>query len=101
SKSIVDKIGQFCMVPSTHVISVHDVSNIYRVPLLLKEQNVHHLILNTLKLKNIYYNNNPIGEISFSNSIHIWNQIANSIDSTTNKIVRIGIVGKYTGLSDS
>merc|ERR1719515_648519 len=32
------KLSQFCQTPVEHVISLHDVSNIYRVPLLLMQQ---------------------------------------------------------------
>lgn len=34
------KISMFCMVPATHVLSIHDVSNLYKVPLLMLEQRV-------------------------------------------------------------
>ncbi|CAM9714690.1 unnamed protein product, partial [Laminaria digitata] len=33
-----DKLSMFCQVPPERVVSVHDVSNIYHVPLLLLEQ---------------------------------------------------------------
>lgn len=47
--SVKKKISLFCMVPPTNVISVHDVSNIMHVPLLLLEQKVPDMIL--LKLR--------------------------------------------------
>lgn len=31
SRGVVGKISQFCMVPASHVLSVHDVSNIFKV----------------------------------------------------------------------
>jgi CTP synthase len=34
----------FCQVDTDHVLTMHDVSNIWRVPLLMQEQNAHHLI---------------------------------------------------------
>jgi len=36
-----DKISMFCHVPVSQVCSVHDVSNIYHVPLMLSQQDVH------------------------------------------------------------
>jgi CTP synthase len=90
NRSVVGKISQFCMVPSSHVISVHDVTNIYRVPLLLLEQRVPGLVLNTLRI-----NKMP------SEDLPQWRHIAAAMDSTTARHVKIGIVGKYTGLSDS
>lgn len=47
---IREKISMFCMVPQTHVISMHNVSDTYQVPHLLKNQNVHTLILDRLCL---------------------------------------------------
>jgi CTP synthase len=46
SKSPLDpavrqKISDFCHVSVSQVVSVHDVSNIYHVPLMLAQQNVH------------------------------------------------------------
>ena len=38
-------------VPEDHIISVHDVSNIFRVPLLLKEQELDTLVLDRLRIQ--------------------------------------------------
>ena len=38
SKSVKQKLANFCHVPADHCIGVHDLSNIYRVPLLLHSQ---------------------------------------------------------------
>jgi len=34
----------FCQVPPEHVLTMHDVSNIWRVPLLMQSQNVHKVL---------------------------------------------------------
>jgi hypothetical protein len=34
----------FCQVPTESVLTMHDVTNIWRVPLLLESQNAHHMI---------------------------------------------------------
>ena len=35
----------FCHVPKEHVLTMHDVSNIWRVPLIMEAQGAHHNIL--------------------------------------------------------
>lgn len=44
------KISLFCNVSSEQVISVNDVESLYKVPILLYEQNVVHLLNDKLKL---------------------------------------------------
>ena len=39
------KLSLFCQMSPEHVISMHDISNVYRVPLLLQEQKVDQLIM--------------------------------------------------------
>jgi CTP synthase len=70
-RSVVQKISLFCMVPATHVVSVHDVSNIYKVPQLLLDQRVPYLVLNSLKL-----NKNFPPE-----SLPKWQLMASRVDS--------------------
>ena len=45
------KLGVFCHVSPDHVLSVHDVSNIYHVPLILVAQNVHTILRERLVIK--------------------------------------------------
>lgn len=40
----------FCQVPAENVLTMHDVSNIWRIPLLMQSQNAHKTILEALKL---------------------------------------------------
>ena len=67
---MIAKISMFCMVPATHVISVYDVSNIYKVPVLLLEQRVHYLVLGALKL-----NKMP------ASSLPKWKQLADRAEN--------------------
>lgn len=87
-----DKISMFCQVPPDHVISVHDVSNIFRVPLLLLEQGIHHLLMDRLRI--------PPTRLDVA-QLDKWRTIADTVDDPSLPTVRIGMVGKYTGLSDS
>lgn len=90
-RGVISKISQFCMVPPSHVISVHDVSNIYKVPLLLHDQRVASLVLNCLHLHRMPPDDSHLAQ---------WKAIAED-DDKAHRTIRIGIVGKYTGLSDS
>jgi CTP synthase (UTP-ammonia lyase) len=44
------KLGLFCMLRGEEVISLHHVSNLYQVPLLMTEQKVGELVCKKLKL---------------------------------------------------
>jgi CTP synthase len=41
----------FCQVPPQNVLTMHDVSNIWRVPLLMQSQDAHSTILSVLGLQ--------------------------------------------------
>lgn len=81
------KIALFCDVPFENVLGVPDVSNIYHVPLVLREQ---HAAENILKLFELPAKEADMGE---------WETLAARVDSVE-KEVRIAIVGKYTHLCD-
>lgn len=87
-----NKISMFCQVPPQNVISVHDVSNIFRVPLLLMDQGIHELLVERLRI--------PPAPLD-ATQLAKWHTIADTVDDTSLPTVRIGMVGKYTGLSDS
>ncbi|CEG49195.1 ctp synthase [Plasmopara halstedii] len=84
------KIGMFCQVPANHVLSVHDVSNIYHVPLLLSKQGAASILMSKLQLMNRF--SEP--------DLKAWSAMAHRVDSFT-QICKIALVGKYTGLQDS
>jgi len=85
-----EKLALFCHVDKTHVLSAHDVSNIYRVPILLEEQNTTQMIVDKLQLE--MREERPL--------FYSWKKMADHVDSLE-KEVTIAMVGKYTGLSDS
>ncbi len=90
SESTRNKISLFCHVTPSHVFTVHDVSNIYHVPLMLVEQRIHLMIKDKLKLQSM----------SDTPNLSDWTNMANVIDAKKEK-VEIALVGKYTQLSDS
>ncbi|KAI8524828.1 hypothetical protein RHMOL_Rhmol13G0180200 [Rhododendron molle] len=88
-ENVKAKLSQFCHVPDKNIITLYDVSNIWHVPLLLKDQKAHEAIL---KVLNVSCASEPeLGE---------WTTRAKLCDSL-HQPVRIAMVGKYTGLSDS
>lgn len=87
-----DKISAFCHVSADNVISVHDVNNVYHVPLLLMEQKLHHIIAKELKLGHMMEIENP--------DMKDWSAMAHSVDAFTESVT-IALIGKYNGLQDA
>jgi len=86
--STKNKVSGFCHVPLESVLSVHDVNNIYHVPLMLMEQNLHLILEKELQIKM----NAP--------QMNQWASMAKLVDNLNQK-VQIVVVGKYTGSQDS
>jgi len=84
------KISAFCHVSPECVISVHDVPNIYHVPLVLEEQGLHGILSKKMGLTD------KIKPLNFDS----WRILAASVDDATEEVV-IAVVGKYTSLSDA
>jgi len=84
------KLAAFCHVSENAVVSAHDVSNIYRVPMMLEEQGVAGVLSEGLGFK--LPGKRPL--------LEEWKDMADRVDGVE-KEVRIAMVGKYTGLSDS
>ena len=80
-----NKLAEFCHVSPNAVISAHDVSNIYRVPLMLEKQGM----CEALKI-----------DCSKTDVLVKWEEMADRVDNLGDD-VHISIVGKYTGLTDS
>jgi CTP synthase len=88
--STQEKLALFCQVPARNVLAVHDVSNIYHVPLILHRQGVHSILVDRLGLRP------PRREAE----LDAWRDLALTVDSVTEEL-RIALVGKYNGLSDA
>ncbi|XP_054777680.1 uncharacterized protein LOC129285804 isoform X2 [Prosopis cineraria] len=89
-ENVKEKLSQFCHVPMENIVTLHDVSNIWHIPLLLRDQKAHEAMLKVLKL------NGRVQEPSLKE----WSSRADVLDML-HEPVRIAVVGKYTGLSDS
>lgn len=84
------KLSQFCHVPVEHIFTLYDVSNIWHIPLLLRDQKAHEAILRDLNLL----------DVARKPDLVEWTSRTELCD-TLHVPVRIAMVGKYTGLSDS
>ncbi|KAE9590490.1 putative CTP synthase (glutamine hydrolyzing) [Lupinus albus] len=88
--SVKAKLAQFCHVPLSNIVTLHDVPNIWHIPLLLKDQKAHEAILKTLNLLSVA--TEPI--------LKDWTT-RTKVHDDFHENVRIAMVGKYTGLSDA
>lgn len=104
------KLSTFCQVHPGNVVSLHDISNIYRVPLLLADQDIggnvcRHFNLRreatitpTLTLSEIAIT--ALGAEAQQSRLGDWRMIADRVDMCTEEVT-IAIVGKFTGLHDT
>jgi CTP synthase len=99
------KISSFCHVPSSNVIGVHNVNNLYAVPVLLESQGVDKLILERLGRK--YDATEAHAGFRYWREIEEKSRLLNlgmtylgkaSIGPAT---IHIALVGKYTTQKDS
>uniref|UniRef100_A0AAR2LP16 CTP synthase n=1 Tax=Pygocentrus nattereri TaxID=42514 RepID=A0AAR2LP16_PYGNA len=88
--SVKEKISMFCHVEPEQVICVHDVSSIYRVPLLLEDQGVVNYFCRRLDL--------PI-ESRPRKMLTKWKEMSDRYRLLEQ--CSIALVGKYTKFSDS
>ncbi|XP_074509240.1 CTP synthase 1b [Sebastes fasciatus] len=89
--SVKEKISMFCHVEPSQVICVHDVSSVYRVPLLLEDQGVVSYFCQRLSL--------PV-EVRPRKMLSKWKVMADR-SARLLEHVSIALVGKYTKLADS
>lgn len=91
-EGVRSKLALFCQVPQENVLTMHDVSNLWRVPLLMQEQKAHETVCRVLGLGS---------EVSGRLDTRRWkSDIADRWDALETP-VRIALIGKYTGLSDA
>ncbi|XP_073984265.1 CTP synthase isoform X2 [Rhodnius prolixus] len=90
--TVKSKISMFCHVPPEQVFCIHDVSSIYRVPLLMDKQGIVEFFKKRLQL--------DIPTPRPRKYIQKWKTIAERVD-TLRREINIALVGKYTTLEDS
>ena len=86
------KVSAFCHVPPEAVVSAHDVSNIYQVPIMLESQGVTRMLSERFGF-----------QLSKKRKLlEGWKKLADHVDSLEEaEEVHIAVAGKYTDLSDS
>ncbi len=87
-KELREKIALFCNVNTREVISAHDSSTIYEVPLVLYKQNLDRLVLKRLKMPDISFDMNK------------WAEFVNKIENPKDEVT-IAVCGKYTEYQDA
>ncbi|KAM0911949.1 hypothetical protein ACQ4PT_013132 [Festuca glaucescens] len=73
-----------------NILDIHDVPNIWHVPLILRNQKAHEAIIKQLNL----------ARSTGPPELRDWTQMAESYDNLSNS-VKIALVGKYNNLTDS
>ena len=86
---IRNKLALFCNLLKKDVIESIDTDSIYKVPLLMKKENLHMRVLSKL---NLNYKKPII--------LNKWNKFLKNLENPTNTI-NIAIVGKYIELHDA
>jgi CTP synthase len=88
SKEALHKIALFCDVELEAIINNVDVEEIYEVPLYLQEEGLDEIVIKRLNLE------------SKESNMENWKKMLEEAD-ISKEIVKIGLVGKYTRLSDA
>jgi CTP synthase len=98
------KLSLFCQVPMESVISLHDISNLYQVPLLLASQEVGSIICNHFGHPQTGISSTlppPLGgDIVLESRLCDWKKIADRTDACKEDVI-IAVVGKYTNNPDA
>ena len=88
TQDMKDKIALFCNVPTDHVITALDVSNIYALPMAFHEEGLDSVIINKLNI----WSREP--------DLTDWERVVSATNDPKGEVT-IGIVGKYVDLVES
>ncbi|MDX8382546.1 MAG: CTP synthase [Ghiorsea sp.] len=83
-----DKIALFCNVAKNAVIALPDVDTIYAVPLLLRDGGLGTVLLGQFGIDDV------------EPDLSVWHEVCEKI-RTPERVVRVGLVGKYIKLADA
>ena len=97
-ESSIQKLAMFCHVGPKQVITVHDVSSTYHVPLLLDQHKICDYFNERLKLKDIVISKGQ--KLLGANLWVRWKELTRGHERAF-ETVNIVLVGKYTDLQDS
>lgn len=88
-KALREKVSLFTDVPVTNVIESKDCKSIYQVPLVMQREGLASCVLAKLNLED----KKP--------DLSVWNEVVAKLTNSENPKLKIGLVGKYTKLSDA
>jgi len=88
SEALRRKISNLCDVPVEAVVNAADARNLYEIPLVLHEEGLDDVVCELLRLE--------VGPPDLT----AWEQLVERVD-TSNRPVRIGLIGKYVDLPDA
>ncbi|MDQ6810910.1 MAG: CTP synthase [Actinomycetota bacterium] len=88
SPEIRKKIALFASLPMEAIVSACDVENIYKVPLVFREQGVDDFILEHFAME------------ASASELSSWEEPIRRAERTT-RVVRVALVGKYVQLEDA
>lgn len=88
SQDMKDKLALFCDIDKNAVIECPDADTLYKVPLMLQDQNMDQIVCNHLKLQT------PDADMAE------WKKLVEKVTHLS-KTVTIGLVGKYVELQDA
>ncbi len=94
-EDVKKKIALFTQVDSRAVIGVPDISDIFKMPLVINESNLVDIIFEQFKK-----NGAPLTGNESKVNLENWEKLINNIVNPKD-VVEIGIVGKYVNLKDS
>ena len=89
SKEIKNKLALFCNVSKNSVIESIDAKSIYDVPVLMRDERLHEIVLNYLNIKK----KKPL-------RLSRWKNFLKNLHSSNN-ILNVAIIGKYVSLHDA
>jgi CTP synthase len=90
--SIIEKISLYANVPKERVVGVHDVKNIYSLPLDLRKIGFDNAVCDVLKLNEKF-------PINGDKLLEEWHNKTKPIDEALD--LTIGVAGKYIGGNDT
>ena len=93
NQGTINKLSMFSNVPKTKIVQNVDCENIYMVPQMFLEQKVDLTVLNEFSLEPVQSIRAPIGAYNRMTRLLSGNKLG--------EIVKVAIVGKYTGSNDT
>ncbi len=94
SRKVREKLSVYSNVPIDRLFSMHDCESIYLIPDMLRGAGLDEAVVKILKIEDRVHPESEAG------ARDAWNGFVQRIRSAT-RIVRIGIIGKYTSVRDS